>query len=78
MKDELQDDMETYPFVKDEKGAKFMSPAPTTVEKYISHIENNTGADTPIAFGLHPNAKIEVRTQQSNSVFKTFLELQPR
>eukprot|EP00957_Ditylum_brightwellii_P082439 6268032-Ditylum_brightwellii.AAC.1 len=36
------------------------------------------GGDTPIAFGLHPNAEIDFRTQQSNSMFQTLLELQPR
>jgi len=78
MKDELLDEMEMYPFAEDEKGINFMSPAPTTFEKYIEHIDNKMVQDTPIAFGLHPNAEIEFRTQQSNSVFKTLLELQPR
>jgi dynein heavy chain len=36
------------------------------------------GADTPIAFGLHPNAEIDFRTTSGNAMFKTLLELQPR
>jgi len=70
--------MEMYPFAEDEKGMSFMSPAPTTFEKYIEHIETKMTEETPIAFGLHPNAEIEFRTQQSNEVFKTLLELQPK
>ena len=78
MKDELLDEAEMYPFAEDEPGASFMSPAPTTFEKYIEHIDTTMGADTPIAFGLHPNAEIDFRTQQSNNMFSTLLELQPR
>jgi len=78
MKEELLDEMEMYPFAEDEKGISFMSPAPTTFDKYIDHIENKMTQDTPIAFGLHPNAEIEYRTQQSNEVFNLLLELQPR
>ena len=78
MKEELLDEMEMYPFAEDEKGVSFMSPAPTTFDKYIDHIETKMTQDTPIAFGLHPNAEIEYRTQQSNEVFNMLLELQPR
>jgi dynein heavy chain len=78
MKDELLEETEMYPFAEDEKGVSFMSPSATTFEKYIEHIETTMGPDTPIAFGLHPNAEIEFRTQQSNTMFKTLLELQPR
>ncbi|KAL7489135.1 hypothetical protein ACHAW6_014715 [Cyclotella cf. meneghiniana] len=78
MKDELLDETEMYPFAEDEKGVSFMSPAPTSFEKYIEHVDRNMTGDTPIAFGLHPNAEIDFRTQQSNTIFKTLIELQPR
>ncbi len=39
-------------------------------DKYLEHIDTTMGADTPIAFGLHPNAEIDFRTQQSDSMFK--------
>jgi dynein heavy chain len=67
-----------YPFAEDEKGVSFMSPAPTSFDKYIEHIDKTMTGDTPIAFGLHPNAEIDFRTQQSNTLFKTLIELQPR
>lgn len=78
MKDELLDETEMYPFAEDEKGISFMSPAPTSFDKYIEHIDKTMTGDTPIAFGLHPNAEIDFRTQQSNTLFETLIELQPR
>jgi dynein heavy chain, axonemal len=55
-----------------------MSPSPTAYEKYLEHIDNNLGQDTPTAFGMHPNAEIDFRTTQSNRILVTILELQPR
>jgi len=78
MKDELLDETEMYPFAEDEKGVSFMSPAPTSFDKYIEHIDKNMAGDTPIAFGLHPNAEIDFRTQQSNTMFNTLIDLQPK
>jgi dynein heavy chain len=78
MKDELLDETEMYPFAEDEKGVSYMSPNPTTYDRYLEHIDQNMGADTPIAFGLHPNAEIDFRTTQSANLFKTIMELQPR
>ncbi|MAD34276.1 MAG: hypothetical protein CMJ88_11040 [Planctomycetes bacterium] len=78
MKEELLDEQEMFPFAEDEKGVSFMSPAPTTYDKYIEHIDQTMGAETPIAFGLHPNAEIDFRTTQSDNMFKTLMELQPR
>jgi dynein heavy chain len=78
MKDELLDEMQMYPYLDDEKGESFITPMATTFEKYIEHIDNTMGEDTPVAFGLHPNAEIDFRTQQSITIFKTLMELQPR
>lgn len=50
----------------------------TSYEKYLEHVDVNMVSDTPIAFGLHPNAEIDFRTQQSENMFRTLLELQPR
>jgi dynein heavy chain len=77
MRDELLDEMELFPFSKDE-GVSFMSPSPTTYERYLEHIEESLRGDTPIAFGLHPNAEIGYRLTQSETLFNLLLELQPR
>lgn len=31
-------------------------------EKYIEYIETETPGETPLAFGMHPNAEIDFRT----------------
>eukprot|EP00601_Ochromonadales_sp_CCMP2298_P009433 CAMPEP_0173264512 /NCGR_PEP_ID=MMETSP1142-20121109/28018_1 /TAXON_ID=483371 /ORGANISM="non described non described, Strain CCMP2298" /LENGTH=2531 /DNA_ID=CAMNT_0014200063 /DNA_START=20 /DNA_END=7615 /DNA_ORIENTATION=+ len=78
MKDELLDETEMYPYNDEEKSLSFMCPAPTAYDKYLEHIETQLTQDTPIAFGLHPNAEIDFRTTQSNRILVTILELQDR
>ena len=78
MKDELLDETEMYPYNDEEKSLSFLCPTPTTYDKYLEHIEVALTQDTPIAFGLHPNAEIDFRTTQSNRILATILELQPR
>merc|ERR1711916_17443 len=55
-----------------------MCPTPQAHDKYLEHIDQTLTAETPIAFGLHPNAEIDFRTTQSNRILQTILELQPR
>lgn len=78
MKDELLDETEMYPYNDEEKSLSFMCPAPTTYDKYLEHIDVALTQDTPIAFGLHPNAEIDFRTTQSNRILNTILDLQDR
>jgi dynein heavy chain len=78
LRDELLDEMELFPFVEDERSVSFKSPSPTTYDRYLDHIEENFKGDTPLAFGLHPNAEIGFRTEQSETLFRTLQELQPR
>ena len=76
MKDELLDETEMFPFNEDEKNMSFMCPAPTSYDKYVEHIDFGLTQETPVAFGLHPNAEIDFRTTQSNKILATILELQ--
>jgi dynein heavy chain len=78
MKDELLDETEMYPYNDEEKSLSFMCPTATTYDKYLEHIDTALTQDTPIAFGLHPNAEIDFRTTQSNRILNTILELQDR
>lgn len=78
MRDELLDEMEMFPFIVDEKGPSFMSISPSSYDKYLEHIETELKTDSPLAFGLHPNAEINFRTTQSDTLFQTLMELQPR
>ena len=52
-------------------------PLPTNYENYISHIDT-LGAETPLAYGLHPNAEIGFRTTQCNGLFQTLLDIAPK
>ena len=78
MKEELLDETEMFPYNDEEKTVNFLSPSPTTYDKYLEYIDTALTQDTPIAFGLHPNAEIDFRTTQSNIILETILELQPR
>jgi dynein heavy chain len=78
MKDELLDETEMYPYNDDEKSMSFMSPSATSYDKYLEHMDTGIAQDTPISFGLHPNAEIDFRTTQSNRILATVLELQDR
>jgi len=78
LKDELLDETEMFPYNDEEKALSFMSPAATTYDRYLEHMEFGLTQDTPIAFGLHPNAEIDFRTTQSNRILMTVLDLQDR
>jgi dynein heavy chain len=78
MRDELLDEMEMFPFVGDETGPSSLCLAPSSDDKYLEHIETELMMDSPLAFGLHPNAEIVFRTTQSENLFRTMMELQPR
>jgi dynein heavy chain len=78
MKDELLDETEMFPYLDENETMSFKCPAPTQYDKYLAHIDEKWPGDTPLAFGLHPNAEIDVRTQQSEVMFQTLLNLQPR
>jgi dynein heavy chain len=44
----------------------------------VEHIEENLKAETPVAFGLHPNAEIGFRTQMSESLLGNLSDLLTR
>lgn len=72
----LSDDTEMF-FFAEGKGVSFKTPPPNTQDKYIEHIDSMP-PDTPIAFGLHPNAEIGFRTAQAELLFSTLLDIQPK
>ncbi|KAL9650835.1 hypothetical protein ABK040_001885 [Willaertia magna] len=57
----------------------FLSP-PTNLsyKGYLEYTENNLPPESPIAFGLHPNAEIGFRTAQGENLFTMISEMQPR
>jgi len=70
----LLEETELYPY-NDGEGQSFKTCMPTSYDKYLAHIEENMGVDTPVAFGLHTNAEIDFRTTKSKSMFAKLAEL---
>lgn len=71
------DEAELFPFVEG-KPVSFRCPPPLSHDKYLEHIETECPPETPLAFGLDPNAEIDFRTQQCVELFATLQEIQPR
>jgi len=46
--------------------------------KLTEYIDESFPTETPVMFGLHPNAEIGFRTEQSEILFTTLTDLQPR
>jgi len=76
MNDSLLDEANMFPF--SEGKAVFKCPAPTTYEKYVEYIDQELPPETPLAFGMHPNAEIDFRTMQCEALFRMLVELQPK
>jgi len=79
MKEDLLDEMPMYPFADSSSiNADAVLKAPSTswgYDKVIEHIDDSLKGDTPVAFGLHPNAEIGFRTQISENLLRIILEL---
>ncbi len=66
MSDALLDEAELFPFIEG-KGITFKSPPNNlSYEKYIEYIEIDTPSETPLMFGMHPNAEIDFRTKNTD------------
>lgn len=46
--------------------------------KMMEHLEETMGIESPVMFGLHPNAEVEYRTRQSDTLYSIVSELQPK
>uniref|UniRef100_A0A7S2NI24 Dynein heavy chain n=1 Tax=Haptolina brevifila TaxID=156173 RepID=A0A7S2NI24_9EUKA len=56
----------------------FQSPGTTNYKGYIEYIEDSLDRETPIAYGLHPNAEINFMTQQATTLFEDVSNLSPK
>jgi len=77
MKQDLLEEAELFPFCEG-NAVSFKCPSPTTYDKYIEYIDTECPPETPLAFGMHPNAEIDFRTKQCEELFMTLQEIQPR
>jgi len=75
MRDELLDELDLIPHADGK--LSWMSPLPGPHEKYLEHIDSMP-VESPLFFGMHPNAEIGFRTAQCDSLFEMLMGLQPR
>ena len=75
--DLLSEEFELLPYAGDK--ASLRTPAPgVSFEKFKNRIESALAdKETPLYYGLHPNAEINLGVDQCNSLFETLLTLQP-
>lgn len=78
IKEELLDEMELFPYADSYPETRFRSPPVLSYDQYFEYMDLELPAESPVAFGLHPNAEIAVKTEQCDTLFKYILELQPR
>jgi dynein heavy chain len=78
LREELLDEMELYPFNESFPEEHFRTPPVLAYEQYFEYIDSEMPGESPVAFGMHPNAEIAVKTTQSDFLFQYVLELQPR
>jgi len=74
MQDNILDETELVPY-SDKLTCK--SPNPGEHQRYVEHIDQMPG-ETPLFYGMHPNAEIGFRTTQCNNMFGLFIMLQPK
>ncbi|XP_032639301.1 dynein axonemal heavy chain 11 isoform X1 [Chelonoidis abingdonii] len=56
----------------------FLAPPNLDYAGYHKYVDEMLPAESPVLYGLHPNAEIEFLTMKSENLFKTLLEMQPR
>lgn len=56
----------------------FLAPPNTDYKSYHQYIDNLLPPESPVLYGLHPNAEIGTLTTSSENVFQTLMEMQPR
>lgn len=79
LKDDLNNEMSMYPYTEQGEREVFNAPkVSSTYDKLLEYVDTEMSSDSPLAFGLHPNAEIGYRTQRSDGMFKIIMELQPR
>lgn len=54
-----------------ELAPKFHPPVPTDFETIGAYIENNLPSESPIVYGMHPNAELSLLTAEGETLFKT-------
>lgn len=77
LRDELLDEMELCPFSESFPEESFRSPPVLPYDQYFDYVDKQLTNESPVAFGMHPNEEIAVKTSQAATLFSKILELQP-
>ncbi|CUG51588.1 dynein heavy chain, putative [Bodo saltans] len=56
----------------------FAVPPPSTYAEYEAYIDDYCPAESPVLYGLHPNAEINFRTAEADNLFRIISDLQPK
>ncbi|CAM9358663.1 unnamed protein product [Ascophyllum nodosum] len=86
LKDGLLDEMPLHPYLdpptqeKIDPGAESFQAPPVSFsyDQILDHIDATLTGNSPVAFGLHPNAEIGFRTETSEQLLKAILDMSPR
>ncbi len=76
MKEELFDEMDMIPYPPKNSNTSFKCPKVPNHEAYFAHI--NSLPETPLTFGMNPNAELNYREDQADTLFTTLQDLQPK
>ena len=76
MREELLDEMPLYPYLDDKKQEPMRAPSVQSgYDKVLEQIDESLTSETPLAFGLHPNAEIGYLTTTTASIFACIMSL---
>jgi len=53
-------------------------PGPLNYKGYFDYIDESIEKETPMAYGLHPNAEVNFMTNQANALFKAIGDMSPK
>jgi dynein heavy chain len=57
----------------------FLTPSgPLNYKAYFEFIEDSIERETPVAYGLHPNAEINFMTNQADALFRSVSDMSPK
>lgn len=81
--DKINEDLDMIPYITPNSSLKLSLKTPANnaaypFEKWADYIDICVTSESPALFGLHPNAELEFRIQQSESLFANLIDLEPK
>ena len=81
--DKINEDLDLIPYMSSNLSIKLSLKTPInhqvyTFDRWGEYIEATVTSESPALFGLHPNAELDFRITQNESLFQKLLDLQPK